>query len=293
MVVTAEPVLRLGDDDHRRELVLEVLPLHSVRSNTSVFSPAVSRNTWPMHLCTAAWSSGPASRTRIPLTASAAPPSVPTLDPPVRRGAPRCPLSNSGRRRPVRPCASVGGPDPSGLRGDGLRTAPRVRSITTCWGPTAASARSASSEALPTTSTSACAMSVSTSAQINDAMWGISSSMYRRFAPINRAMATLGSKIRTSHPLPMSISTSATMGLSRRSSVPGLKARPTIPIRRLRVPSTASTARRICPSFEAGLRRGAGRGHRRPGRHGPARGGPWAGTSRRTRSPDAGTPRTR
>src|SRR5204862_4160145 len=130
------------------------------------------------------------------------------------------------------------------------RAAPRVRSTTTRSGPAAATARVASAAALPTTSTSACASRLSTLSQSKDAMWGISSSMYRRFAPRNRARATSGSRMRTSHPFPMSVSTSVTMGLSRRSSVPGLKASPTTPILRFRVASTASAARRICPSFE-------------------------------------------
>src|SRR6266516_1174423 len=95
------------------------------------------------------------------------------------------------------------------------RAAPRVRSITTRWGPAAATARVASTEALPTTSTSACARSVSTS---------------------------------------------VTMGLSRRSSVPALKARPTTPILRFRVASTASTARRTCPSFDGRMAASSGTG---------------------------------
>src|SRR2546430_6942854 len=64
--------------------------------------------------------------------------------------------------------------------------------------------------------------------------------------------------MRTSHPFPMSVSTSDTMGLSRRSSVPGLKARPTTPMRRLRVASTVSTVWRICPSFEGRIAESSG-----------------------------------
>ena len=41
--------------------------------------------------------------------------------------------------------------------------------------------------------------------------------------------------MRTWQPLPIRVSTSATIGLSRKSSVPALKARPTTPTRRFRV----------------------------------------------------------
>ena len=87
-------------------------------------------------------------------------------------------------------------------------------------------------------------------------------------------------------------SASSTSGLSRRSSVPGLNARPSIPIRRLpraRIdvdrPPEVLVVRREDALEQRKLEVGAS------GARARARAGPSGGTSRRMRSRDAGTPR--